>query len=259
MSPRKASLFTVLASTALASLVVFAMLASSNPRNHKFAATNISPAEIESSPSAYPSSYLPVQTKNTKFLGAGKVLVASRELGDPHFVRTVILLVHYDAQGVVGLILNRRTEVPISRALDGLKEAKNLSDHVYVGGPVEMPAAFGLLQSSGKVEGAERVFGDVYLITAKNLFEQTLSARPNPDRFHVYVGYAGWSNEQLKKEVELGAWFIFPGDANTVFSADPDTLWPKMIGKTELEMARSEPASPPDPNLKSAHPHLTVN
>lgn len=220
MSPRKIC-FSILASTVLASLIALPVFAQSG------------------------SSYLSVQTKNIKGLGAGKVLVASRQLGDPHFVQTVILLVRYDTQGVVGLILNRRTEVSISQALDNLKGAKNRSDHIYVGGPVEMPAVLGLLQSSGKVEGAEHVFGEVYLITAKNLLEQSLSTRTNPDQFHVYVGYAGWSMEQLKKEVELGAWFIFPGDASTVFNADPDTLWPKMICKTELEMATNWPLETP--------------
>jgi putative AlgH/UPF0301 family transcriptional regulator len=218
MPPRKLC-FTILASNLLVSLLVWPPFAQSG------------------------SSYLPVQTKNIKALGAGKVLVASRQLGDPHFVKTVILLVHYDAQGVVGLILNKRTEVPISQALDNMKEAKNRSDHVYVGGPVEMPAVFGLLQSRDKVEGAEHVFGEVYLITTKNLFEQALSTRPNPDQFHVYVGYAGWSNEQLKKEVEAGAWFIFPGDAGTIFNSSPESLWPKMIGKTELEMAGKNPTN----------------
>jgi len=182
-------------------------------------------------------SVLPVQSKNTKILGAGKLLVATRGLADPHFAQTVVLLVRYDAQGVVGLILNRRTDVPLSRVLQDLKAAKDRSDPVYLGGPVEMPAVFALLQSPAKIEGAEQIFGRVYLITAKSLFEQTVSTRPDPGVFHVYLGYSGWTIDQLKKEVELGSWFIFPADAGAVFNADPDSLWPQMIRKTELELA----------------------
>jgi putative AlgH/UPF0301 family transcriptional regulator len=187
---------------------------------------------------------LPVQSKNAKSLRAGKVLVASRELGDPHFVETVILLVQYDGQGVLGLILNRRTDIPISRALEGMKAAKDRSDPVYLGGPVET-AAFALLQSPTKIKGAEPVFGGVYLITSKPLFEQTISARPDPGMFHVYMGYAGWTQEQLQKEVELGAWFIFPADVATVFNAHPDSLWQEMIRRTELQLARTEAGSLP--------------
>jgi putative transcriptional regulator len=188
-----------------------------------------------------PADFLPVQSKNAQSLGAGKLLVASRNLGDPHFAKTVILLVRYDAQGVLGLILNRRTAIPLSRALESVKAAKDRSDPVYLGGPVETPAVFALFQSPAKIEGAEKIFDGVYLITSKPLFEQTISARPDASVFHVYLGYAGWTQDQLQKEVELGAWFIFPAEASTVFNADPDSLWLEMIRKTELQLARSEP------------------
>jgi putative AlgH/UPF0301 family transcriptional regulator len=154
----------------------------------------------------------------------------------------VILLVHYDAKGVVGLVLNQRTDVPLSRVLERLKGAKDRSDPVYLGGPVEPPTVFALFQSPAKIDGAEHIFDGVYLISAKTLFEQTMSARPDPGVFHVYLGYAGWTTDQLRKEVTLGAWFVFPADANTVFNSDPDSLWLQMIRKTELKFAGREPA-----------------
>jgi putative transcriptional regulator len=186
--------------------------------------------------------FLPVQSKNLEDLGLGKVLVASRNLPDPIFAKTVILLVHYDDKGVLGLMLNRRTDLPVSRVFKQLKAAKNRSDRVYAGGPVEIPAVFALLRSKAKHEPAERVLGDIYLISTQSLFEKTLSARPAPGVFHVYLGYAGWTPEQLRKEVEVGAWFIFQGDAQTVFDSNPDSLWSEMIRKTELKMASSRPA-----------------
>jgi|ERR1700691_3277831 len=189
-----------------------------------------------------PTAFLPVQSKNAKDLGAGKLLVASRELADPIFAKTVVLLVHYDTEGVAGLILNRRTEVPLSRVLDGLKAAQQRSDPIYLGGPVETPAVFALLQSPAKVEGAQHIFGAVYLISTKTLFEQTISTRVDSSRFHVYLGSAGWTNDQLRKEVEAGAWFIFQADVGTVFDSDPDSLWSKMIQKTELKLAGNGPA-----------------
>jgi putative AlgH/UPF0301 family transcriptional regulator len=189
-----------------------------------------------------PTVFLPIQSKNPKGLGTGKLLVASRDLGDPHFAETVILLIQYDTQGVVGLILNRRTDIPLSRVLEGLKAAKDRSDSVYLGGPVEIPAVFVLFQSPAQIEGAKHILGGVYLISAKTLLEQTISTRPDSSVFHVYLGYAGWTKDQLQKEVELGAWFIFPADAGTVFNSDPDSLWLEMIRKTELKLAGSEPA-----------------
>jgi putative AlgH/UPF0301 family transcriptional regulator len=191
-----------------------------------------------------PESFLPIQSKNPPDLGVGKLLVASRSLGDPDFARTVVLLVRYDEKGVVGLILNRRTDIPLSRVLD-LDAAKGRSDPVYLGGPVGPSAVFALFKSSAKIEKAEKIFGSVYLISDKALFEQTISARPDPGVFHVYLGYAGWTQDQLRSEARLGAWFVFPADAATVFGSDPDSLWLEMIQKTELQLAKSEPSRKP--------------
>jgi putative transcriptional regulator len=187
--------------------------------------------------------FVPVQSKDAKDLGAGKLLVASRGLADPNFAKTVILLVHCDDQGVVGLILNRRTDVALSRVLEGLRGAKDRSDPAYLGGPVEVSSVFALHRSATKIEGAKNIFSGVYLISTKTLLEHTLAARPDPNVFHVYLGYTGWTKDQLRMEVELGAWFIFPGETSVVFSSDPGSLWAQMIGKTELKYAESKPAS----------------
>lgn len=178
-----------------------------------------------------------LQFRSPGDVGVGKVLVASRSLGDPNFAETVILIVQYDAGGVVGLVLNRRTKVPLSRALEGTKAAKDLSDPVYLGGPVDRSVILALLKSPAKLDGAKQVSDGISLISTKVLFDKTIAARPEASAFRVYLGYAGWNKEQLQKEMELGAWFVFPADAGTVFNSDPASLWPKMIRKTELKFA----------------------
>ena len=67
-----------------------------------------------------PAVFVPVQFRDPKDLAVGKLLVASRNLDDPNFAKTVILLVHSDDQDVVGIILNRRTNLTISRVLEGV-------------------------------------------------------------------------------------------------------------------------------------------
>lgn len=189
-----------------------------------------------------PASLVPVQVKDPRGLAAGKLLVASRGLADPNFAETVVLLIHYDQDGVVGLILNRRTDLPLSQVLD-LKAAKDRTDPVYLGGPVQHSAVFALFRSASDVEKAEDIFDGVYLISDKSLFEKTLSGRPEPSVFHVYLGYAGWTRDQLQAEVQSGAWFVFPADAAAVFNSDPDSLWLQLIRKTQLKWAKSEPTT----------------
>jgi putative AlgH/UPF0301 family transcriptional regulator len=183
------------------------------------------------------TAFLPAQTKNPQYLGNATLLVASRDLGDPNFAETVILLVHYDDESVLGLILNRPTEIPLSHALEGIKAVKGRTDSVYVGGPVDPSSVFALRQSQTKLEGAENIFGAVYFISTKPVLEKALSARPDSAAFHVYLGYAGWTMAQLRREVELGAWFIFRADAAAVFDSEPDSLWSRMIRKSEQKLA----------------------
>jgi putative transcriptional regulator len=171
-------------------------------------------------------------------LAAGSFLVASRDLGDPNFSETVILLLRYDEeQGAMGLIVNRRTDLPLSRVFEDVKSAKGRKDLAYMGGPVEPGDVLALLKSSAKLEDADRVFGNVYLISDKDLLEKTFADKAEPGVFHVFLGYAGWGPGQLEHEVDLGAWHILPADAASVFDADPESVWPRLIRRTELRIA----------------------
>ena len=126
-------------------------------------------------------------------LAAGKLLVASPDLPDPNFAKTVVLLVQYDADGVIGLILNRRSKVPISRVLDELAGAKNRKDLVYAGGPVGRTDVLALVRSHLPPGDAKRVFGDVFLASSKEALEKTFAAATDADAVHVYLGYSGWT------------------------------------------------------------------
>src|SRR5579863_2050594 len=185
----------------------------------------------------------------TDQLAIGKLLVASRDLGDPNFAKTVILLVHYsEGQGAVGLVVNKRTDVPISRVFHDLKEASNRRDPVYIGGPVELNSVLALLKSARKPEGADKVFGDVFLISNKDLLARTLGSDAEASVFHTYIGYAGWGAGQLEHEVDLGAWHIMPADVGTVFHSDPDSVWEGLIHRTETQIAGALTYTPPHPS-----------
>ena len=108
-----------------------------------------------------------------KELAAGKILVARRELLDPHFAETVVLLVQYDQKGTVGLIINRKTKIPISKLSKELEPAKGRTDPLYIGGPVETSGLMALFKSSTKPEDAKHVFADIYMISSKTTLEKS--------------------------------------------------------------------------------------
>jgi putative transcriptional regulator len=180
---------------------------------------------------------------------AGKFLVAHRDLGDPNFAQTVVLLLHYDEdEGAMGLIVNRQTKLPISRALKPLKDAQTRSDPVYLGGPVDRTTIQALLRSPIKLDEGDHIFADVYTISSERLLEKSLHAGTDASAFRVYLGYAGWGPGQLEREVEAGGWWVFPADPKNVFDAHPETLWTRLIEKTELQIASKERTSAP-PNF----------
>ena len=181
---------------------------------------------------------LPAQS--THDLGIGKLLVARRDAPDSTFAEAVILVVRYTHGGTVGLILNRRTKVPVSRALDPLKGASERSDPVYAGGPVELPNVLALLRANAMPDGAEHITGKVYLVPSGELLEKTLTARPDPADFRVYLGYCGWAPGQLENETSRGFWQVLNGSADIVFDSEPETLWSRLIERAEQRIARAQ-------------------
>ena len=57
--------------------------------------------------------------ERTENLRAGRFLVADAKLRDPNFVETVVLLLRYDEEGSMGVVMNRPSRIPVSRALAG--------------------------------------------------------------------------------------------------------------------------------------------
>ena len=184
------------------------------------------------------ASVLLAQSKRPEDLGVGKLLVVPRDSPDPNFAESVVLLVHYGEDGVVGLMINRQTTLPVSRLLPELKGSSKYSDPVYVGGPVTPESVIALLQSRSEPHDATHVFGNVYLVSTKRDLESALAAGMGPGELRIYLGYCGWTRGQLENEVKRGGWYIFDGSGALVFDSKPSTLWSRMIARTELRIAR---------------------
>jgi putative transcriptional regulator len=126
----------------------------------------------------------------------------------------------------------------LSRLLGDFKEAKTRTDAVYVGGPVEISTVCALVRSSVQPGSAKRVFAGVYFINTKDQLQKALAEHEDSASFHVFVGYAGWGAGQLEHEVGLGAWHVIPAEAALVFHSDPESVWPRLIKRTEQQIAR---------------------
>jgi len=76
-----------------------------------------------------------------------------------------------------------------------------------------------------------------YLASNRKVLEDALSEGKRSGELRVYLGYCGWTAEQLREEVRRGAWYIFDPSDDIVFDPKPGSLWNRMIERTELQMA----------------------
>src|SRR5262245_59805523 len=92
----------------------------------------------------------------------GRFLVANRSLRDPTFVETVVLLVDYDDNCALGVVVNRPTDVPLSAALPEVEELNKRKDTVFLGGPVARDRMVLLLRAQDAPAQSVLVFDTVY-------------------------------------------------------------------------------------------------
>jgi putative transcriptional regulator len=185
------------------------------------------------------------QTTRIDGLGVGKLLVSSQATGDPAFEKSVVLLVQYDRQGTVGLMINRRTQAAISSVLKDVNTSKRGADPIYIGGPVELDSVFALLRSSKKPDEAALVLPGVDMATTKAALEKGFALSSGDGDMRVYIGYCGWAPGQLENEVRLGGWWIFQADTAEIFDPHPESVWGRLIARTEQQIALREPVSAP--------------
>ena len=74
----------------------------------------------------------------------GKLLVATPDLEDPNFFRTVVLVLDHTDEGAVGVVLNRPSGAVVSDPLPAWAQLAAEPAVVFVGGPVQPEAAIGL-------------------------------------------------------------------------------------------------------------------
>ncbi len=170
-------------------------------------------------------------------LSKGKFLVASRRLGDPRFQETVVLLISYDRNGAMGLIINRPVKMSLSDVFPDSAIFKKRKDTIYFGGPVEVNRLLFLIRSPGKPEEAIRVFGSVYASSSRDMLDRVIGKRKEGEHVRVYAGYAGWAAGQLDAEVARGDWHVIRADAKTIFDKKSEKIWPELIRRgSELQV-----------------------
>ena len=163
----------------------------------------------------------------------GRFLIASPHLGDSNFYRSVVLMIHHDAEGAFGLVLNRPLAITVGEHCLQLFDTDfELDAPVFVGGPVPGPP---LALHNSRAHSDEEVLPGVHISTREESLEPLLMNPP--DQFRMFDGYSGWGAGQLEQELELGGWLQTDASFSDVF-LDPEVVWQQLTRRINLDIRR---------------------
>ncbi|MDT7831546.1 YqgE/AlgH family protein [Flavobacteriaceae bacterium S356] len=153
----------------------------------------------------------------------GKLLIAEPSiLTDDSFNRSIILLTEHTENSTVGFILNR----PLDYTIKDIIPEIDCDFLVYQGGPVEQDNLYFVHKSPdlipNSIEVSNGIFWGGNFDSLKNVL---INKQIQPSQIRFFLGYSGWSANQLEDEIETNSWFVSENDFSNIFSVDNKSLW----------------------------------
>ncbi len=172
--------------------------------------------------------------------GKAKLLVATEAVQGPMFEETVVLLLNYDANGAVGLVVNRPTEALPTQSLPEIAGIDRYEGPLYWGGPVELFTLRALQLTDSPPDNAISIFDAVYLVPLEDTLVDRAESKAN---LRFFAGYAGWAPGQLDRELAIGSWHIVAATEAIVFADDSGGIWRRLLPPTVLKASTDKAES----------------
>ena len=171
---------------------------------------------------------------------SGVFLVAKRDLPDPNFRESVVLVTYPQRGGPFGVIINRPLNMKLSEAFPQYEALKGKQDVLHFGGPVAREGLVFLVRAVKPPPSSVRVLRDVWFTMDVEWVDELLTRADPTQGLRVYAGYSGWAQGQLQNEIARGDWLVVPADAATVFDKDPARIWHELIQRATTRQTRME-------------------
>ncbi len=151
-------------------------------------------------------------------------LIAMPSMLDPIFGGTVVYLCEHNAEGALGIIVNKSTDMTLDSLLNKI-DLKLEIEHKFLpiseipvmfGGPVQIERGFVLHEPLRQFSSMLRVNEHVALTTSKDILE-AVAAGDGPKQLLVSLGCAGWSAGQLEQEIGRNGWLTVRADPAVMF------------------------------------------
>ena len=157
----------------------------------------------------------------------GILLIADPFLKDPNFLRTVVFLCEHREEGSFGFVLNRQFENTLDELIPELEGHKI---PVYYGGPVQVDTIHFLHQLPDEIPGGQEVIKGVYW---GGDFDAVVGLLKNKnvdiERIRFFIGYSGWSDGQLREEMNEKTWLTVKATRKIIFHSDYSNIWKEAL------------------------------
>lgn len=177
-------------------------------------------------------------------LSKGKLLIAEPSiLNDSSFNRSVILLSEHNDEGSIGFIMNK----PSTYILGDLLPEIDSDLTIYIGGPVSEENLYfvhripHLIPDSIKISEGMFWGGDfeaVQGLLANNILKD--------DDIRFFLGYSGWSKDQLQNELKTTSWIVIENKYQNIFDISDHSFWKDQLMKFggEYKLWANAPENP---------------
>ncbi len=175
---------------------------------------------------------------------ANQLLIAMPGMADPNFSSTVTLICEHNAEGALGIVINR----PLSLKLGGLFEQLDVddadpraaADPVLMGGPVGRERGFVLHESTHSYENSVVISNAINLTLSRDVLDAMASGE-GPRKSLVALGYAGWEPGQLEAEILANSWLNVTATPDIVFDLPFADRWSAAAKSLGVDISRLAP------------------
>lgn len=157
----------------------------------------------------------------------GRVLVSKPFLDDPYFKRTVILLCDHNEEGSFGFVLNKYVDMDLS---DIQLNIPGDNTKLAIGGPVENKNVYYIHRHGAEMPGSIHIVDDIYMGGSFEDLKALLSSPGfDPRNVRFFIGYSGWSDNQLLDELKSDSWYVATCKSDLIMNTEVDDLWKEVL------------------------------
>lgn len=178
---------------------------------------------------------------------ANHFLIALPALEDPNFSRGVTLLCQHDADGAMGILINRVSDFTLGDILGQMDircdDPALAATPVLAGGPVQRERGFVLHSPErDQWDSSYRISEALCLTTSRDILV-AMAEGSGPSDAVVALGYAGWGAGQLESELQEDAWLTVHADLDVLFRTAVEQRWTAAARLIGLDLAQLAPYS----------------